>query len=60
MFTEFLDEPERTSEEIKKSREDRQSFIARYLSDESRKARRLAHEESFEEAVRRLNETSSS
>ena len=54
MFTEILDEPKRTSEEIKKGREDRQAFITRYLSDESRKARRLAHEESFEEAVRRI------
>ena len=54
MFTEFLDEPERTPEEIKKSRLDRESFIARYLSDESRKIRQETREKSFKEAVRKL------
>lgn len=55
MFTEFLDEPERTPEEIKESRENRQSFIAQYLSDESTKARREAHEERFKDVVRRIS-----
>ena len=55
MFTDALDEPELTPEEIKQRREGRQSFIAQYLSDESRKTRREAHEERFKDAVRRIS-----
>ena len=55
MFTDALDEPELTPEAIKQRREERQSFIAHYLSNESRKSRREAHEERFEDAVQRIS-----
>jgi hypothetical protein len=55
MFTEALDEPELTPEEIKQRREERQSFIAHYLSDESFKARRESHSIALKEAMDKIS-----
>ena len=55
MFTEALDEPELTPEEIKQRREERQSFIAHYLSDESFKARRESHSIALKEAMGKIS-----
>ena len=55
MFTDALDEPELTSEEIKQRREERQSFIAHYLSDESFKARRESHSIALKEAMDKIS-----